>query len=95
MPRFVEMQRRLLPFLLNSRLGDRLDLLEDFSDFEEEFLLEAPVMEWVEFAESSRLARRPPPPPPPPLSSSPQAEEQEAERRRLRRRRLSSRPRDS
>ena len=80
-----------LPCLLNSTLGDLDDRLEDFSDFEEEFLLEAPVME---LAESSRLERRLPPATTS-SSSRPEGDEHEAERRRLRRRRHSSRPSDS
>ena len=35
-------------------LDERSDLVEDFSDLDEEFLLEAPVTEWVEWPESSR-----------------------------------------
>ena len=60
-----------------SILGDReerSDLVEDFSDLEEEFLLEAPVTEWVECPESSRPQR------PCPWDSQ-HREEQEALRR--------------
>ena len=39
-----------------SILGDLEDRVDDFSDLEEEFLLEAPVTEWVErdWPESTR-----------------------------------------
>jgi len=55
-------------------LEERSDLVEDFSDLEEEFLLEAPVTEWVECPESRRPQR------PCPWDSQ-HREEQEALRR--------------
>ena len=39
------------PCLAHSRLGEREDLVEDFSEREEEFLELAPVTEWVESPE--------------------------------------------
>ena len=38
----------LSPCFICSMLGDLDDRVEDFSDLEEEFRLEAPVTEWVE-----------------------------------------------
>ena len=46
------------PGLTHSRLGEREDLVEDFSERDEEFLLEAPVTERVEWPESSGPQQR-------------------------------------
>ena len=86
---------RELPCFINSILGDLDDLLEDFSDFEEEFLLEAPVIEWVEFAESNRFDLLFNNPFCSGSSSSSPWDEQEPDLLRLRRLLLNSRPRDS
>lgn len=87
-----------LPFLTNSTLGDLEDLLEDFSDFEEEFLLEVAWIDWLDWAKSSRLENSrslPLPPPPRSHSVSSHLEDTEADRRRARRRFVTSRPIES
>ena len=66
-----------------SILGDLEDRVEDFSDLEEEFLLDAPVTEWVERDSSLHP------------SLSQHREEQEALRRRIRRLRINSFSKDS
>ena len=85
-----KMENKLLPCFINSTLGDLEDLLEDLED---EFLLEAPVIEWVELAESNLLDLLFTPSSS--SSSSSPWEEQEPDLLRFRLLRVSSRPRDS
>ena len=66
-----------------SILGDLEDRVDDFSDLEEEFLLDAPVTECVERDSSLQC------------SLSQHREEQEALRRRIRRLRINSFSKDS
>ena len=70
-----------------SILADLEDLVEDFSDLEEEFLLDAPVTDWVERDWPESSLQQP--------SLSQHREEQEALRRRVRRRRSNSFSNDS
>ena len=70
-----------------SILADLEDLVEDFSDLEEEFLLEAPVTDCVERDWPESSLQQP--------SLSQHREEQEALRRRIRRLRINSFSKDS